>query len=135
MKHVSNHLSVLFSLHDCTFKLVFNSFKIKNYFSYKHSIPDDLKSFLVYKFTCTSYSSSYIGKTCRHFKNRIGHIKKDNNSHIFKHLLSTYYSSFLKIINRANSKFYLNIKETLHTNWRKCSLNAQQIHLAPTLSL
>ena len=30
-------------------KLVFNSFKIKNYFSYKDSIPDDLKSFLVYK--------------------------------------------------------------------------------------
>ena len=33
-------------------KLVFNSFKIKNYFSYKDPIPNDLKSFLVYKFTC-----------------------------------------------------------------------------------
>ena len=29
-------------------KLVFNSLKIKNYFSYKDLIPDDLKSFLVY---------------------------------------------------------------------------------------
>ena len=49
-------------------KLVFDSFKIKNYFSYKDPIPDDLKSFLVYKFTCASCSSSYIGETCRHSK-------------------------------------------------------------------
>ena len=32
-------------------KLGFSSFKIKNYFSYKDPIRDDLKSFLVYKFT------------------------------------------------------------------------------------
>ena len=58
-------------------KLVFNSLKIKNYFSYKDPIPDDLKSFLLYKFTCASCSSSYIGETCRHFKTRIEeHIKK-----------------------------------------------------------
>ena len=65
-------------------KLVFNSFKIKNYFSYKDPILDDLKSFLVYGFTCASCSTSY------HFKTRIEeHIKKDNKSHIFKHLHST----------------------------------------------
>ena len=63
-------------------KLVFNSFKIKNYFSYEDPIPDDLKPFLVYKFTCSNCSSSYIGKTCRHFKTRIEeHIEKDNKSH------------------------------------------------------
>ena len=71
-------------------KLVFNSFRIKNYFSYKDPIPDDLKSFLVYKFTCASCSFSYVGETCHHFKTRIKeHIKKDNKSHIFKHLHST----------------------------------------------
>ena len=70
--------------------LVYNSLKLKNYSSYKDPIPDDLKSFLVYKFTCASCSSSYIGETCRHFKTRIEkHIKKDNKSHIFKHLHST----------------------------------------------
>ena len=68
-------------------KLVFNSFKIKNYFSYKDPIPDDLKSFQVHKFTCASCSSRYIGEACLHFKTRIEeHIKKDNKSHIFKHL-------------------------------------------------
>ena len=35
---------------------------------YKDPIPDDLKSFLVYKFTRAS--SSYIGEIC-HFKTRI----------------------------------------------------------------
>ena len=117
-------------------QLVFTSFKIKNYFSYKDPIPDDLKSFLVYKFTCVSCFSNYIGETCRHFKTRIEeHIKKDNKSHIFKHLHSTttcfdsYNSLSFKIIDKANSKFDLKIKEALHINWGKPNLNAQQNHL------
>ena len=66
-------------------RLVFNSFKIKDYFSYKDPVPNDLESFLAYKFTCASRSSGYIGETCRHFKTTIEeHIKKDNRSHIFK---------------------------------------------------
>ena len=123
-------------------KPVFNSFKIKNYFSYKDAIPNDLKSFLVYKLTCASFSSSYIAETCRHFKTRIEkHIKKDDKSHIFKHLHSTttcfdsYNSLCFKISDKANSKFDLKIKEALHINWRKPNLNAQQKHLALTLSL
>ena len=99
-------------------KLVFNSFKIKNDFTLKDIIPNDLKSFLAYKFTYASCGSSYIGKTCRHFKTRIEeHIKKDNKSHIFKHLHSTatcfdsYNSLCFKIIDKANSKFDLKIKE------------------------
>ena len=71
-------------------KLFFNSFKVKNQFSYDDPIPDNFKSFLVYKYTCASCSSSYIAETCHHFKTRIEkHIKKENNSHIFKHQCST----------------------------------------------
>ena len=51
-------------------KLVFNLFKLKSYCSYKDPVPDDLKSFLVYKFARTSCSSSYIGETCRRFETR-----------------------------------------------------------------
>ena len=40
-----------------------------------------------------------------------------------------------KIIDKANSKLDLKIKEALHINWRKPNLNAQQNHLALTLSL
>ena len=99
------------------------------------------KSFLVYKFTCASCSSSYIGETC-HFKTSVEeHIKKDNKSHIFKHLHSTatcfdsYNSLCFDIIDKANSKFDLKIKEALHFNWRKPNLDAQQNHLALTISL
>ena len=106
------------------------------------TIPDHLKSFLAYKFTCASSSSSYIGKTCHHIKTRIEeYIKKDNKSHIFKHLQSnrTCFDSnnslCFKIIDKDNSKFDLKIKEALHINWRKPNLNAQQNNLALTLSL
>ena len=136
--HIKNQLSKLckeFCKENFNIKLVFNSFKIKNYFAYKDSFP-------VYKFTCASCSSSYIGETCRHFKTRIEeHIKKDNKSHIFKHLHSSetcfdsYNSLCFKITDKANSKYDLKIKEDLHINWSKPNLNAQQNHLALTLSL
>ena len=67
--------------------------------------------------------------------------KEINKSHIFKHLHSTatclgsYNSLCFKIIDKANSKFELKIKEALYINWRKPNLNAQQNHLALTLSL
>ena len=143
--HIKNKLSKLckeFCKENFNIKLVFNSFKINNCFSYKDPIPDGLKSFLVYIFTCASCSSSYIGETCRHFKTRIEeHIKKDNKSHILKNLHSTatsfdsYNSLCFRILDKADSKFDLKIKETLHINWRKPHLNAQQNHLAHTLSL
>ena len=47
----------------------------------------------------------------------------------------THNSLCFKIIDKANSKFDLKIKEALHINWRKPNLNAQQNHLALTLSL
>ena len=119
--HIKNKLARLckqFCKENFNITLVFISFKIKNYFSNKDPIPNDLKSFLLYKFTCASYSSSYIGETCCHFKTRIeDHIKKDNNSNIFKHLQSTatcfdsYNSLCFTIIDKTNSKFDLKLKK------------------------
>ena len=65
--HIRSTLSKLckvFCKENFNIKLVLSSFKIKNYFSYKEPILNDLKSFLAYKLTCASCSSSYIGKTC-----------------------------------------------------------------------
>ena len=149
ISNLSNHIKTKLSKLDKEFckenfsiKVVFNSFKIKNHFSYKDPIPNSLKSYLAYKFTCASCSSSYIDETCRHFKIRIEEqFKKDNRSHIFKYLHSTmtcfdsYNSLCFKIIDKANSKFHLKIKEALHINWRKSNFNAQQNHSALTLSL
>ena len=143
--HIKIKLSKLckeFCKENFNIKLVFSSFKIKNYFSYKDPIPNELKSFLVYKFTCASCSSRYIGETCRHFKTRIEeHIKKDKKSRIFKHLLSTatcfdsYNSLCFKMIDNVNSKFDFRIKEALHISWGKPNLNARQNHLVLTLSV
>ena len=47
---------------------------------------------------------------------------------IYKNSLS------FKIIDKANSKFDWKVKEALHINWRKPNLNAQQNHLALTIS-
>ena len=100
------------------------------------------EDFTTFQKTCASSSSSYIGETCCHFKTRIEeHIKKDNKSHILKHLHSnttcvdSYNSLCFKIIDKADSKFDLKIKEVLHINCRKPNLNAQQNHLTLTLSL
>ena len=143
--HIKIKLSKLckeFSKENFNIKLVFNSFKVKKYFSRKDPIPNHLKSFLVSKFTCASCSSSYIGEICGHFKIRIEeHFKKDNKSHIFKYLhytatcFDSYNSLCFKIIDKASSKFDLKNKEPLHINWRKRNLNAQQNNLALTLSL
>ena len=102
--HIKSKFSKLckeFCKENFNIKLVFNSFKIKNYFSYKDWIPDDLKSFLVNKFISASCSSSYIGEACRDFGTRIEeHIKKDNKSNIFKYLHSAgpCFGSLLNII-------------------------------------
>ena len=43
-----------------------------------------------------------------------------------QHALDSFNSLSFKIIDKANSKFDLNVKEALHINWRKPALNAQQ---------
>ena len=113
LHHIKTKLPKLwkeFCKENFNLKLVFSSYKIKNYFSYKDPIPNDLVFFLVYKFTCASCSSNYIRETCRYFKNRMEeHIKKNNKSHIFKYLHSTAIcfdsqnSLCFELIDKANS--------------------------------
>ena len=116
--------------------------KKKLNFSRSALFPIKTRVFLKYFANGCSFSSSYIGKTCLLFKTRIvDYVKKDNKLHIFKHLhftatsFDSYNSLSFKITDKANSKFDLKIKEALHINWRKPNLNAQQNHLALTLSL
>ena len=72
---------------DADIKIVFSSFKIKNFFSFKDPIPDALKSLVVYQFTCEGCNSRYIGETSRHFATRVKqHLSTDKNSHVYKHL-------------------------------------------------
>ena len=127
---------------DFNIKIVFNSFKIKNYFSYKDLVPNDLKSFLVYKFTCAHCNVRYIGETTRHFKKRIGeHLRTDRQSHVFKHLsldpdcFDKSDAKCFKILDKANSQYSVKIKEALHIDWEKPELNTQVRHYNITLSV
>ena len=53
-------------------RVVFQPFKVSNYFSLKTRVPVLLKSCLVYKYVCSIESKHcYIGKTKRHFLTRI----------------------------------------------------------------
>ena len=75
------------------------------------------------------------------FKPRLREISKRITAPVFKNLHSNTICFDLhnclsfKIIDKGNSKFYLQIKEALHINWKKPSLNAQQNHIALTLSV
>ena len=84
-------------------------------------ILKDLSHLLKINIRHSGCSSSYIGKTCCHFKTRIEeHIKKDSKPGIFKHLHSTttcldsYNSLCFKIIDKANSKSDLKIRKALY---------------------
>ena len=92
--------------------------------------------------TCATCSSKYIGKTCCHFKIeelRIEkHIKKITSLMFLniytqlQHALTRLIS--FKIIDKANSKSDLKIKEALHISSRKPNLNMPQNHLALTIA-
>ena len=45
--------------------------RISSFFRIKDSTPFDLRSHVVYKFTCATCNSSYIGQTARHLRHRI----------------------------------------------------------------
>ena len=117
--------------------------KVGDYFSAKCRVPDYLKSFVVYHFVCASCGASYVGETTRYFSTRVHeHLNKSKPpSNIFSHINSNMecrnacdINSF-KIIDRANTKFTLKVKEALNIQWLNPSLNKQKTHLAVTISI
>ena len=126
---------------DLNIKLVFSSFKIKNMFGNKDSIPSDLLSSVVYKFSCAACNSCYIGETTRHITTRVKEHTTDKNSHIFKHLQnsplckSQFTPDCFKVIDKANSTFSLKLKEALHIKKQKPDLNKQIHHFNTIFNL
>lgn len=122
--------------------IVFSSYKIRSMFGVKDSIPKELRSFVVYKFTCSSCGACYVGETSRHFATRINeHLKTDKVSHIYKHIMSSKVclaqcspESFC-ILDRARNSYELKIKEAIHILWEKPTLNQQLSHFNLKLSL
>ena len=68
--------------------IVLTPFKIGSLFSSKDRLPNVLRYFVVYKFTCAGSQSCYIGETRRHLTTRIKeHLVTDKKSYVMKHLL------------------------------------------------
>ena len=60
----------------CKLRVIFQTNnRLRNYFRFKDSVHETLRSNLIYKFSCGSCIASYIGKTYRHFKLRIQNIR------------------------------------------------------------
>ena len=120
---------------DIDIRIVFSSFKIKIFFSFKDSIPDTLKSLVVYQFTCAGCNSRYIGETSRHFATRVKeHLSSDKNSHVYKHLNGSPSCKrkcsvdCFKIVDSAKTRHCLKLKEAIYISRLKPELNAQLQH-------
>ena len=123
-------------------KLVFNSYKIGQTFSTKDSIPLSLKSHVVYKFDCANCNASYIGETTRHLFTRCEeHLKKDKQSHIYKHLhgnidcFNKCDNNCFSVLDTASTNYQLKLKEGMYIGWEKPELNKQVKYLSASLSV
>ena len=115
---------------DLDVKLVFSTFKLRNMFSVKDSVPQGLRSRVVYKFSCAGCNASYIGETTRHLCTRVReHLLSDKSSHVYRHLQSSRAchdscdTECFTILDSAASKFQIKIKEALHIKWENPILN------------
>ena len=110
-------------------------------FSVKDSMPQSLRSRVVYKFTCTGCNACYIGQTTRHICTRVHeHLMSDKASHVYKHLQSSRTcrdscsAESFTILDSAASSFQVRIKEALYIKWEIPTLSQQLRHLDLPLS-
>ena len=128
--------NIIESANNCKVRIIFSSFKIRNYFSLKAKTPYHLLSNVVYKFTCQcDTETTYIGKTKRHLIIRgMEHLALSNvysNSEVKSHLktCNACYSNMsidnFKIIKKCSNNFTSIIHEALLIRKLSPSLNKQ----------
>ena len=112
-------------------KIVFTSFKVKNYFSLKCRTPLPLMANVVYKFQCLRDADCiYIGKTMRHLAIRVkehGTSASAINTHLSSCSIckSSFSCNNFSILDTGKNDFETTIKEALHIKAKKPSLNKQ----------
>ena len=123
-------------------KLIFTTTKIKDSFSCKDKLDSfTQKASVIYKFTCAGCNSSYIGETERHLSVRAKEHFKDQNSHIYKHLIDSPRCKEMcnlecfSVLDYASTKYQLRLKEGLHIKWEKPILNRQVKHYIMSLNV
>ena len=128
----------------CNLRVIFKTpRRLSNCFTFKDSIPNSLRSYIVYKYTCKSCNEIYIGKTDRHhYVRNCEHFgrtpikgcntkRKLNPSRVRDHLLASNHDSCMtsdfSILDgvQSTNDFHLRIKESLYIHRDKPALNAQ----------
>ena len=97
-------------------------------------MPRSLRAGVVYKFQCAGCNACYVGQTTRHFDTRVHeHLHKSSQpSSVYKHLdknprcRAACDVTCFKIIDRDVSSFRLEVKETIHNEWVKPTINKQK---------
>ena len=135
IKHVQNC---------CKVQVIFRSQRrLKRMFSFKDRLPTSLQSYIIYRYTCRTCNSSYIGKTDRHQTVRwCEHLKltpltrqpstsKTKPTAVYEHITSTNHQGELldfEVIGRDNLRndFFLKVKESLLIKRYKPKLNENE---------
>ena len=116
--------------------------RIRNAFSFKDVISNDLQSLVLYKYKCSICNDAcYVGKTKRHYKVRLyEHLglsiptdkslkyTKKNATAVRQHIEDCQHASHMydfSIIGSATNDYHLKIKESLVISKLKPSLNTQ----------
>ena len=112
----------------CKVKIAFKTYnRLKNYFSFKDVVPEHLRFWQIYNFTCGSCNASYIGKTFRHMKVRVSehqgvsprtgkHLKGTLSTSVRDHMLDCNHIvawDYFNVLGRESNHWFLEIKESL----------------------
>ena len=105
-------------------------------FGVEDTIRRKLRPCVVYRFLCADCNTCYVGETSKHWSTRVReHLVSDRTSYIFGHLHNSPQCRTLcsdkrfNILDHASTTFQLKIKEAIHIQWEKPTLNPW-----PTLS-
>ena len=122
-------------------RIVFTTFKVKNYFSLKCRTPMPLLANVVYKFQCLRDADGvYIGKTIRHLVTRVKE-HSHSGSAIYDHLLQCeeckkkISCNLFTVIDSGRNDFEISIKEALHIKSKKPRLNKQMFSQGASFTL
>ena len=115
-------------------KLAFTSSKVSSYFSTKDKMPNNLRSCVVYQFNCAFCNKSYVGETTRHYNTRVAEhlFKKSQPTSVKKHLNANLRceqacnEACFEILDQDDSEFRLKVKEAIHNQWVKPTINKQK---------
>ena len=99
-------------------------------FGVKDTIRCKLRTCVVYRFLCADCNACYVGETSQHLSTRVReHLVSDRTSYIFGHLHNSPQCRTLcsdkrfNILDHASTTFQLKIKEAIHIQWEKPTLN------------